>query len=129
MSIIPDSAASRNTSEHSSPVWALVTLFFAPAFIGIFTYLPFYLTGPTFRLPPIALGLVYLLWLTGIFSPVAGAIAGRTGSRCAIAFTMGLGDLGLLVTLVPVLSVVLIGLGFLDTFTQNSRWHRSHYML
>ncbi|HEX9132244.1 MAG TPA: MFS transporter, partial [Ktedonobacteraceae bacterium] len=76
------------------------------AFIGIFTYLPYYLTGPAFRLPTIALGLVYLLWLTGVFSPIAGAIAVRTGSRRAIAFTMGLGAIGLLITLVPLLPVV-----------------------
>lgn len=83
------------------------------AFIGIFTYLPYYLTGPTFRLPTIALGLVYLLWLTGVFSPAAGAIAARTGSRRAIAFTMGLGAIGLLITLLPVLPVVMFGLGLL----------------
>ena len=64
------------------------TLFFG--FIGTFTYLPYYLTGPHFNLPTIALGLVYLLWLTGIFSPAAGTLALRIGSRKAIAFSMGL---------------------------------------
>lgn len=87
------------------------TSFFA--FIGIFTYLPYYLTGPLFRLPTIALGLVYLLWLTGAFSPVAGTIAGRVGSRRTIFFTMGLGVVGLLITLIPILPVVLFGLGLL----------------
>jgi len=87
------------------------TSFFA--FIGIFTYLPYYLTGPSFRLPTIALGLVYLLWLAGVCSPAAGAIAARIGSRPAIAFTMGLGATGLLITLVPILPVVLFGLGLL----------------
>ncbi len=81
------------------------------AFIGIFTYLPYYLTGPTFGLPPIALGLVYLLWLTGMISPLAGAVAARIGSRRAIAFAMGLGASGLLVTLVPSLPIVIVGLG------------------
>lgn len=83
------------------------------AFIGIFTYLPYYLTGPTFRLPTIALGLVYLLWLTGVFSPAAGAIAARIGSRRTIFFTMGLGAIGMLITLVPELPVVIFGLSFL----------------
>jgi YNFM family putative membrane transporter len=83
------------------------------AFIGIFTYLPYYLTGPIFRLPAIALGLVYLLWLTGVCSPAAGAIAARIGSRRAIVFTMGLGATGLLISLVPLLPVVLFGLGLL----------------
>ncbi len=87
------------------------TLFFG--FIGTFTYLPYYLTGPTFKLPTIALSLVYLLWLTGVFSPFAGSIAGRIGSRRAIAFSMGLSAIGLLITLIPQLPVVLFGLGLL----------------
>jgi YNFM family putative membrane transporter len=82
-------------------------------FIGIFTYLPYYLTGPYFRLPTIALGLVYLLWLTGAFSPAAGTIAGRIGSRRAIFFSMGLAAVGLLITLIPLLPVVLFGLAML----------------
>lgn len=82
-------------------------------FIGIFTYLPYYLTGPHFRLPTVALGLVYLLWLTGIFSPAAGAFAARVGSRRAIILSMGLAAVGLLVTLIPLLPVVIVGLGML----------------
>jgi len=82
-------------------------------FIGIFTYLPYYLTGPHFRLPTVALSLVYLLWLTGIFSPVAGTVAGRIGTRRAIVFSIGLSAMGLLITLVPILPVVLFGLGLL----------------
>jgi MFS transporter, YNFM family, putative membrane transport protein len=73
--------------------------------------LPYYLTGPTFQLPSIAPGLVYLLWLTGVISPFAGAVAARVGSRTAIAFTIGLGAVGLLITLVPILPIVIIGLG------------------
>ncbi|MEO6893302.1 MAG: MFS transporter, partial [Ktedonobacteraceae bacterium] len=87
------------------------TLFFG--FIGTFTYLPYYLTGPHFRLSTISLGLVYLLWLTGVLSPVAGSIAERIGSRRAIAFTMGLAACGLLTTLIPSLPVVIVGLGML----------------
>ena len=87
------------------------TLFFG--FIGTFTYLPYYLTGPSFRLPTVTLGLVYLLWLTGVFSPVAGTIAGRIGTRRAIAFSMGLAAIGLLITLVPILPIVIFGLGLL----------------
>jgi MFS transporter, YNFM family, putative membrane transport protein len=87
------------------------TLFFG--FIGTFTYLPYYLTGPSFKLPTIALGLVYLLWLTGIFSPTAGTLAGRIGSRRAIAFSMGLAAIGLLITLIPILPIVILGLALL----------------
>lgn len=82
-------------------------------FIGIFTYLPYYLTGPHFRLPTTAIGLVYLLWLTGVFSPAAGTFASRVGSRRSIFLSMGLAATGLLVSLVPMLPVVIVGLGML----------------
>ena len=87
------------------------TLFFG--FIGTFTYLPYYLTGPAFKLPTITLGLVYLLWLTGIFSPVAGSVANRIGARRAIAYSMSLAAVGLLITLIPSLPIVIFGLGLL----------------
>ncbi|GAC1393972.1 MAG: MFS transporter [Ktedonobacteraceae bacterium] len=82
-------------------------------FIGVFTYLPYYLTGPQFRLPPIDLSLVYLLWLTGIGSPIAGTIAGRIGSRLTIAGSIGCAVVGLLITLVPLLPITLGGLSLL----------------
>ena len=82
-------------------------------FIGVFTYLPYYLTGPHFRLPPIDLSLVYLLWLTGIGSPIAGTIAGRIGSRLTIACSIGFAVTGLLITLIPILPITLGGLSLL----------------
>jgi len=82
-------------------------------FIGIFTYLPYYLTGPHFRLSTVSLGLVYLLWLTGVCSPLAGTLAARIGSRRAIAFSMGTAAIGLLITLIPLLPITLLGLGLL----------------
>lgn len=82
-------------------------------FIGVFTYLPFYLTGPHFRLPPIDLSLVYLLWLTGIGSPIAGTIAGRIGSRLTIAWSICFAVVGLLITLIPILPITIGGLSLL----------------
>ncbi len=82
-------------------------------FIGVFTYLPYYLTGPQFRLPPIDLSLVYLLWLTGVGSPIAGTIAGRIGSRLTIAWSIGFAVVGLLITLIPILPITLAGLSLL----------------
>ena len=82
-------------------------------FIGVFTYLPYYLTGPQFRLPPIDLSLVYLLWLTGVGSPIAGTIAGRIGSRLTIAYSIGFAVVGLLITLIPILPITLGGLSLL----------------
>lgn len=82
-------------------------------FVGIFTYLPFYLTGPVFRLPDIALSLVYLLWLTGVGSPIAGSMAGRFGSRLVLAVSTCCAILGLLITLIPILPIMLGGLSLL----------------
>jgi YNFM family putative membrane transporter len=85
------------------------TLFFG--FIGAFTYLPYYLTSPHFKLSTEAVGLVYVLWLNGIFSPVAGMIAQRVGSRLTIACSMSIAAIGLLITLAPLLPIVIAGLG------------------
>lgn len=87
------------------------TLFFG--FIGAFTYLPYYLTGPQFKLSNEAVSLVYVLWLTGVFSPVAGSLAAHLGPRRAIASSMALAALGLVITLIPILPVVIVGLGLL----------------
>src|SRR6202022_331496 len=48
-------------------------LFFG--FIGVFTYLPYYLTAAPFHVPQGSLGLVYLVWGTGVLSPLAGTLA------------------------------------------------------
>ena len=82
-------------------------------FVGIFTYLPFYLTGPVFRLPDIALSLVYLLWLTGAGSPIAGSLAARFGSRIVLAVASSCAIIGLFITLVPILPIMLGGLSLL----------------
>ncbi len=85
------------------------SLFFG--FIGIFTYLPFYLTAAPFRVPQGALGLVYLVWGMGIFSPLAGTLAARFGRHRAIAVSLCLAMSGMLLTLVPTLPVIVLGLG------------------
>ncbi len=82
-------------------------------FVGVFTFLPYYLTGPQFHLPPIDLSLVYLLWLTGIGSPIAGTIAGRIGARLTIAYSIGCAVVGLLITLIPILPITMAGLSLL----------------
>ncbi|MBX5451956.1 MFS transporter [Thermogemmatispora sp.] len=87
------------------------TLFFG--FVGTFTYLPYYLSGPHFGLSTVQLGLVYLLWLTGLCSPIAGSLAERVGSRRAIAVSMSVASCGLVITLIPQLPLVIAGLGLL----------------
>lgn len=84
------------------------SLFFG--FIGTFTYVPYYLTGEPFRVPTGALGLVYLVWILGATSPFAGALASRIGRRRGIAISLCLAMAGLLITLIPALPVVVLGL-------------------
>lgn len=86
-------------------------LFFG--FIGTFTYVPYYLTAAPFHVPTASLGLVYLVWATGVFSPVAGTLAARVGRRRAIAASLGLACSGMLITLIPSLPVIVLGLGLL----------------
>jgi len=85
------------------------TLFFS--FIGTFTYLPFYLTGSPFRLPLASLGLVYLVWLLGVFSPVAGILAARLGGGRLLVCCLLLALTGMSLTLFHSLPVVVLGLG------------------
>ena len=56
---------------------------------------------------------MYLLWLTGVCSPLAGTLAVHIGSRRAIAFSMGTAATGLLMTLIPLLPIIIPGLGLL----------------
>lgn len=86
-------------------------LFFG--FIGTFTYLPYYLTGAPFHVPQSSLGLVYLIWGMGVFSPVAGTLAVRIGRRRAIAGSLTLACCGMLITLMPSLPAIVCGLALL----------------
>ncbi len=87
------------------------SLFFG--FVGTFTYIPYYLTGHPFDVPPVSLGLIYLVWATGILSPVAGTWSIRIGRQRAIAASLSVACAGMLVTLVPALPVIVLGLGLL----------------
>lgn len=87
------------------------TLFFG--FIGTFTYVPYYLTARPFLLPPASLGFIYLVWATGVFSPLAGAWSMRVGRHRAIAASLGLACAGMLITLVPSLPIIVLGLALL----------------
>lgn len=86
-------------------------LFFG--FVGTFTYVPYYLTGQPFNLPPASLGLIYLVWATGILSPVAGSWSMRVGRQRAIAASLAVAGAGMLVTLIPALPAIVLGLGLL----------------
>ncbi|MEX0408284.1 MFS transporter [Aquibium sp. LZ166] len=80
-------------------------------FIGTFTYVNFRLTADPIGLSPMALGLVYLVFLPSmVTTPLAGRLSAARGPSAAIVFGLGVAVLGLLMALSPVLAVALPGL-------------------
>ncbi|HZO92689.1 MAG TPA: MFS transporter [Candidatus Baltobacteraceae bacterium] len=83
-------------------------LFFG--FIGIFTYLPFALTGPPFGLSTAAVAWIYLAYLAGVVvSPIAGRLTGFVPRRLLIALGIVVAIAGMLMTLSAQLWVVVAG--------------------
>jgi predicted MFS family arabinose efflux permease len=81
------------------------------AFIGVFTYVNFVLAAPPIALSPMALGLVYFVFLPSmITTPVAGRIADRYGARLSFFGSLALALAGLPMLLSPVLPIILAGL-------------------
>ncbi|MCL6634915.1 MAG: MFS transporter [Peptococcaceae bacterium] len=89
------------------------TLFFT--FTGTFTYVTFYLSAPPFSLSTVALSFIFLAYVTGIISPAAGTVSGRTGRRPVIGFGLAVATLGILLTLVQSLPAIITGLVLLCT--------------
>lgn len=80
-------------------------------FITIFTYTPYRLEGPPFRLPPSTANLFYLVYLLGAVAALsAGNISDRIGRRTTIYLGLALCALGLALCLVDLLPVALLAL-------------------
>jgi MFS transporter, YNFM family, putative membrane transport protein len=96
-------------------------LFFG--WIGIFTYLPYHLSGPPWHLGTGAVSAVYLVYAAGV---VASRISGRLAARIAPATLIAVGlvieALGMALTLLPGLAFVVVGLVVLvlGTFTAQA---------
>lgn len=88
------------------------------AFIGVFTYVNFVLAKPPLALSPMALGLVYFVFLPSmITTPAAGRIAARYGARASFFGSLGLALAGLPLLLSTSLAVVLSGLAIVGVGT------------
>lgn len=84
-------------------------LFFA--FIAVFTYLPYRLAAPPFRLPTDAIASAYLVYVAGIaVSPVAGRLATRVAPERLMLAGLGVSAAGVAVTLSGSLAVLVVGL-------------------
>jgi len=81
------------------------------AFIGTFTYVNFVLAGPRFGIGMMMLGVIYLIFLSSIFTtPFAGRAAQSPGTRPALVLGIGIALLGLPLLLLHSLPAVLAGL-------------------
>jgi len=98
-----------------------LSLFFG--WIGIFTYLPFHLSGPPYRLSTGWVSSVYLVYAAGVLvSPLAGRLSGRIPPRTLIGVGLAVEALGMAATLASPLPVLVVGLVVLvlGTFTAQA---------
>lgn len=88
------------------------------AFVGVFTYVNFLLAAPPFGLSPMALGLVYFVFLPSMLTtPPAGRQAIRWGVWRAAPAALALALIGALLLLAPSLPAVLAGLALVGVGT------------
>ncbi|WP_296599082.1 MFS transporter [Phenylobacterium sp.] len=81
------------------------------AFLGAFTYVNFVLAEAPLRLSPMALGLVYFVFLPSmVTTPLAGRIASRFGPRPTFFASLGLAVAGLPLLLADTVAPVIAGL-------------------
>jgi predicted MFS family arabinose efflux permease len=79
--------------------------------VSVFTWITFHLAAPPFSLSTVALSSLFFVYLIGlIVTPAAGYLITRTGLRAGIAGAILCSMAGVLLTLVPSLLVILIGL-------------------
>jgi YNFM family putative membrane transporter len=90
------------------------TLFFG--FIGVFTYLPYYLTAAPFQLSTGIVSSIYVVYLAGVLvSPVAGRLSMRFSRQTLMAAGLLIAILGMLMTLITSLPLIVAGLIVLCT--------------
>jgi MFS transporter, YNFM family, putative membrane transport protein len=84
--------------------------------VGAFTYANFYLADPPFRLDTAQLGSIFFVYLLGFFvTPLSGGCLDHYGIRRTAALAFGFTSVGLLLTMVPSLTVIIVGLAMFST--------------
>lgn len=86
-------------------------LFFS--FVGVFSFVTYYLEAPPFSLSPAIGSLIFLLWSLGVVGPVAGAVADRIGWRATLVGALTGSLLALPLSLVGTLPAVVVALAVL----------------
>jgi MFS transporter, YNFM family, putative membrane transport protein len=81
------------------------------SFVTLFTYINFHLAAPPFNLSPGWLGSLFVSYAFGLFTtPLTGPLVARLGRRGLVLAALGTWGLGTLLTLVPHLGPIFVGL-------------------
>jgi len=97
-----------------------LALFFG--WIGIFTYLPYRLSAPPYRLGTGTISSVYLVYAAGVLvSPIAGRLSARVPHRTIIAVGLAVEAAGMAIVLARPLPLVVIGLVVLVLGTMTAQ--------
>jgi len=84
--------------------------------VGVFTWITFHLASPPFFLSTTALSSLFFVYLIGlVVTPAAGFLITRVGLRAGIAGAITCSIIGVLLTLAPSLTVVILGLTMLSS--------------
>jgi predicted MFS family arabinose efflux permease len=84
--------------------------------VGLFNYVTFYLAEAPFQLGTAAIGTVFAVYLVGmVVTPVAGRWIDRVGHRTMGMAALATVALGSLITLVPTLPAIVLGLAVMST--------------
>lgn len=80
-------------------------------FVALFTYVNFLLAAPPFNLPPTLLGAIFVTYLAGAISVLGlGRAIARFGRRPLVIGAILLWSSGALLTLIPSITMIIIGL-------------------
>lgn len=84
--------------------------------VGVFTWITFHLSAAPYFLSTTALSSLFFVYLVGLFvTPAAGLLITRVGLRAGIAGAIACSMAGVLLTLAPSLTLVIIGLALLSS--------------
>ena len=97
--------------------------------VAMFTYITYYLAAPPFALGPGPLGSIFCVYLVGVvITPLAGLAMGKIGFRLALMGSALTGVAGALLTLIPYLQIVILGLALSSTAAFVSQAAASGYV-
>ena len=86
------------------------------ALVGCFTYVNFYLAGAPFHLNSAQLGSIFFVYLFGVVvTPQSGRVLDRFGFRHTTVLYCAMMIVGLLLTLIPSLPVIIVGLAIFSS--------------